>query len=144
MTVRGERVDSEVFVDLEGPLTVEADTHELHDLVTSVTQLGPYRLVLNLRGVPQLDCSGIGQLVQLNNQVHESGGTLRLVNVEGRQKRLLEVLGLLTLLQVCDNRQAATPCCRNATGSSCRPLAPPAASPDAVHPSIGGGLEPAL
>jgi anti-anti-sigma factor len=154
MRVRAERVGSAVFVDLEGPLTVEADTHQLHDLVTSVTQLGPYGVVLNLGDVPLLDCSGIGQLVQLSNQVRESGGTLILVNVDGRQRRLLQILGLLTMFHLLDSRQEATAWCQSAAGTATAPRTspssnrlsfdPPAAPADAVYPSMGGGLEPAL
>jgi hypothetical protein len=100
--------------------------------------------VLNFRGVPRLDCSGIGQLVQLDTQVRASGGALMLVNVEDRQKHLLQVLGLLTLLQVCESRQEAMTWCRSAVGAGCTRPDPPAASVDAAYLSIGRGLEPAL
>jgi anti-anti-sigma factor len=132
-----------VFVDLEGPLTVEADTRGLRELVGSVAQLGSYGLVLNFRGVPQLDCSGIGQLVELDNRVRASGGALTLVNVESRQKRLLQILGLLALLRVCESRQEAVTWCRNAVGAVSRPE-PPTTSMDAAYSPLGRGLEPAL
>jgi len=94
-------VGSTVILHLEGRLTVEEDTHPLHELLGSITGVDPWTVVLDLANVPQLDCSGIGQLVQLNHQVGRSGGVLLLVNVDRRQKRLLELLGLLEVFRVC-------------------------------------------
>ena len=114
MRVRAERVDSAWVLHLEGRLTVEEDSSQLHQLVRSMTQFEPCNVVLDLGNVAQLDCSGIGQLVQLNNQVCGSGGALTLLNVEHRQKRLLQLLELLAVLGVSDSRQEAITRCRSA------------------------------
>jgi anti-sigma B factor antagonist len=119
MRVRAERVDSAWLLHLEGRLTVEEDTRDLHELVRSMVQFDPYNLVLDLGNVEQLDCSGIGQLVQLNNQVRGSGGAFTLLNVEPRQKRLLRMLGLLTVFPVFDRRQEAIANCRRAAARAC-------------------------
>lgn len=126
LDVRAEKVDSAIVVDLEGRLTVEADTHRLDDLVRSATGLDVRHVVLDLGHVGQLDCSGIGRLVQLRNQVCARGSTFTLVNVERRQRKLLELAGLLAVFTVFDSRQEALTWCRNsaaaARGLSFRPL----------------------
>jgi anti-anti-sigma factor len=138
MRVRAERVDSAWVLHLEGRLTVEEDTRQLHELVGSMTRFDPCNVVLDFGNVGQLDCSGIGQLVQLDNQVRGSGGALTLLNVENRQKRLLQLLGLLTVFRVCDRRQEAITGCRNAAAWAWGlPSAQLEASTDAARPSIG-------
>jgi hypothetical protein len=79
-----------------------------------MTQFQPCNVVLDLGNVGQLDCAGIGQLVELSNQVCGSGGALTLLNVEHRQKRLLQLLELLAVLGVPDSRQEAITRCRSA------------------------------
>jgi anti-anti-sigma factor len=143
MQVRAERVGSAVVLDLEGRLTVEADMHQLHELVRSIVRLDGRRVVLDLGNVPQLDCSGIGQLVRLNNLVREAGGALTLVNVERRQKHLLQILGLLEAFRVFDDRQEAMAWCWSAAAADRGPaFEQPKAS--AARPSMGGVFVRAL
>jgi anti-anti-sigma factor len=107
MTVKPERVGSAVVFNLEGPLTIEADTHRLRELVWSMTRFRPRHVILNLGNVPRLDCSGIGELVQLHKRVCKSGGVLTLVNVGDRQRRLLQMVGLLAIFRICASPQEA-------------------------------------
>jgi anti-anti-sigma factor len=134
-----------VVLHLEGRLTLEADTHQLHELVRSIVRFGPCNVVLDLGNVWQLDCSGIGQLVQLRNRVCGSGGVFTLVNVERRQKRLLQILGLLAVLPVFDSRQEAIMGCRSAAAAARGlPSARLEASTDAERPSIDDVFQQAL
>lgn len=145
MRVRGERVGSAVVLHLEGRLTLEADTHRLHELVRSIVRFGPCNVVLDLGNVWQLDCSGIGQLVQLRNQVCGSSGVFALVNVERRQKRILQILGLLTVLRVVNSRQEAITGCRSAAAvAGGPPSARLEASTDAARPSSDGVFQQAV
>jgi anti-anti-sigma factor len=146
MEVRAERTGSAVVVHLEGGrLVVEEDTRELHDLVRTVTQLDPgCSVILNLGRVWQLDCSGIGQLVELGGQVWETGGVFSLFNVAPRPKRLLGMLGLLGVLPVFGSRQEAITACWSARARGCVTQAPrPEWLPVPVRPAAGGALRPA-
>jgi anti-sigma B factor antagonist len=107
MTIRVERAGAAVVVNLEGPLTIEADTRRLRALVGSLTRDSPRHVILDLRKVERLDCSGIGQLVQLHNRVRGAGGVLTLVNVDDRQRRLLQMVGLLNVFRICPSSQEA-------------------------------------
>jgi anti-anti-sigma factor len=102
MDLRLERTGPAVVVHLEkGSLVVEEDTWELRDLVRAVTVFDPgCSVVMDLGKVRQIDCSGIGQLVELGNQVREKGGVFSLTHVRVRQKHLLALLGLLKVLPV--------------------------------------------
>jgi len=105
--VRAERLGSTMILDLDGPLTADAETHPLHELVRSFTSGRAGSVVLDLGHVGQLDSYGVGELVSLYNEVRPSGSALSLVNLERHQKRLLEVSGLLRVLHVCESRQEA-------------------------------------
>ena len=107
MTVMAERAGSAVVLNLEGPLTVDADTRRLRELVGSMTRFSPRHVILDLRKVERLDCSGIGQLVQLHNRIGKSGGVLTLVNVDDRQRRLLQMVGLLNVFRISGSPQEA-------------------------------------
>ena len=89
--------EATVVFELAGRLIIEAPIQWLADLTELMTDEGRCVLVLDLRGVSQMDCSGIGQLVKLFVKVRRLGGRFALVNVQRRQRRLLDMCGLLTL-----------------------------------------------
>ena len=89
--------DATVVLEIFGRLTVEAHIQSMVDLTELMTGDGRCLLVLDLRGVSQMDCSGIGQLVRLFVKVRRLGGRFALLNVQRRQRRLLHMSGLLSL-----------------------------------------------
>jgi anti-anti-sigma factor len=107
LNVKVERSGSIIVLDLEGRLTVGADLHRLGGLTQWMSRLSGSLVILDLRGVEQLDCSGVGQLAEFHNKVHLLGGTFALVNMNDRQQCLLKVLGLLEVVPVFNNRQLA-------------------------------------
>ena len=89
--------DATVVLEVFGRLTVEARIQSMVDLTELMTGGGRCLLVLDLRGVSQMDCTGIGQLVKLFVKVRRLGGRFALLNVQRRQRRLLHTSGLLAL-----------------------------------------------
>jgi anti-anti-sigma factor len=104
MEVRVERLGPAVVLDLEGRLTIDEDTGRLHELARSSARSGSVDIVLDLGGVRQIDCSGIGQLMSVRDEVRAWGGSLALVNLAQRQRRLLQLFGLLAVLRVFESR----------------------------------------
>ena len=86
-----------VVLEVAGRLIVEAPIQSLVELTELMTRGRRCVLVLDLRGVFQMDCSGIGQLVKLFVHVRRRGGRFALVNIQRRQRRLLDMAGLLAL-----------------------------------------------
>ena len=91
-----------VVVEIAGRLIVEAPIHTLGDLTDLMRDGGRGLLVLDLRGVSQMDCSGIGQLVKLFVQVRRLGGRFALASIQRRQRRLLDLSGLLAVFPAFD------------------------------------------
>ena len=126
MDLRLEREGPAVVFRLEkGSLVVEEDTWELRDLVRAVTVFDPgCSVVLDLERVRQIDCSGIGQLVELSNQVREKGGVFALIHVRTHHKHLLALLGLLKVLPVFDSPDEAITASWSARARGCVHPAP--------------------
>jgi anti-sigma B factor antagonist len=95
-----------LVLELHGQLTVDDDIRPLWDIVETAPARGGH-LVLSLENVSRLDCTGIGELVALHRAVHEAGAVLSLVNPQPRQKRMLELVGLLRVLNVHDDLNTA-------------------------------------
>jgi anti-anti-sigma factor len=103
----------------KGRLVVEEDTSELHDLVRALTTFDPGGgVVLDLGKVSQIDCSGIGQLMEVRRQVAERGGVFALVGVAARPRRLLDLLGLLPVLPLFASTEQAVTACWSAQARS--------------------------
>ena len=102
MQVTSKKVGSAVFLDLAGNLTVDADTKDLHAAVRRLARRGVQVIVADIANVTRLDCSGIGQLIEIRNLVSESGATFGLLNVEPRHRLLLELLRVPEVCKVLD------------------------------------------
>jgi anti-anti-sigma factor len=74
-------------------------------MVRSLARIDATNLVLDLGHVCRMDSYGVGQLVEVYNEVRSGGLTLELTNVEQHQKRLFELAGLLALIPVFEPRQ---------------------------------------
>lgn len=107
MNVSAKRAGPAFLLDLDGPLTVETDTRHLHERVRTILESNASCVVFDLAQVDDLDCSGIGQLVRLQNQIRRSGGAVVLINVKDRVKRLLRLAGLLAVFPVFETWQDA-------------------------------------
>jgi anti-anti-sigma factor len=100
MRIATRRYGRAIVLDLCGPLSVTTRLTSLETLVGSVTGPAVNHVVLSLDQVGLLDASGIGELVRLRCVLRQSGTALTLVNVAPRQKKLLELVGLLGVLPV--------------------------------------------
>lgn len=107
MELHAEHVESALILHLEGRMIADSDTAWMRGAMTAFTSPGLRHALLDLARVRQLDCSGIGQLLQLREQVHGARRTFGLVGVERRQLRMLELSGLVHVFRVFANRDAA-------------------------------------
>jgi anti-anti-sigma factor len=137
MELRAERIDSAVILHLDGRMSVDADTDWMRDVMNASTDYGVRHALLDLGKVSALDCSGIGQLLRLREQVHGARRTFGLVDVDRRQKRLLELSGLVHVFRVFADCESAV----SALGLG--PPRHPSRPPEAVAPlgaAVGGRM----
>lgn len=86
---------------------METDPRPLHSAVAECTRESRKSIVLDLAGVPSLDCAGIGYLVTSYLTARSRGGTLKLLNVGARPLRLLSLARLVTVIEVYGDEEEA-------------------------------------
>jgi anti-sigma B factor antagonist len=94
-------------VDVAGRITLGEGSSALRDLIKDLVGKGQKKILLNLGEVSYIDSSGIGELVSGFTTVTNSGGALKLLNLNKRVKDLLQITKLYTVFEVHEDEAAA-------------------------------------
>lgn len=87
-----------VIVDLTGRATIGLGNDLLNAKLRQVVESGTKKILVNLSGLAQIDSSGISSIVRTFVTLERTGGTLKLLNAEGRVKEVLTVTRLLAAI----------------------------------------------
>ncbi len=79
----------------------------LRDKLLQLIQQRPERIVLDLAGVPYMDSSGIGTMVELKRRLDRIGGKLVLAGLQPRVRSLLEITRLDQFFAIVENTDEA-------------------------------------
>ena len=93
----GNRPD-QLIVVLEGDLDLYASVAFCNALISRM-EAGCPRLAVDLGGVRYLDSSGVGALIRLLQKARTLGGEVRVANLTGSPKKVLEMSNIVTLLK---------------------------------------------
>jgi anti-sigma B factor antagonist len=103
-----ERIIGHVTVlDIVGKLTMDEAAQHLKDKINSLISQRRTHIVVNLKNVPYIDSSGLGQLVASYGSVMKTDGALKLLNVNSRNHDLLSITRLVTLFESFDSEAEA-------------------------------------
>jgi anti-sigma B factor antagonist len=94
-------------VDVAGRITLGEGSSALRDTLREMVGKGQKKILLNLGEVSYIDSSGIGELVSGFTTVTNSGGALKLLNLNKRVKDLLQITKLYTVFDVHEDEAAA-------------------------------------
>ena len=94
-------------VDVAGRITLGEGSSALRDLLREMVGKGQKQILLNLGEVSYIDSSGIGELVSGFTTVTNSGGQLKLLNLNKRVKDLLQITKLYTVFDVHEDEAGA-------------------------------------
>ncbi len=94
-------------VDVAGRITLGEGSSALRDTLRDMVSKGQKRILLNLGEVSYIDSSGIGELVSGFTTVTNSGGQLKLLNLNKRVKDLLQITKLYTVFDVHEDEAGA-------------------------------------
>lgn len=94
-------------VDVAGRITLGEGSSALRDLMRELVGKGQKKILLNLGEVSYIDSSGIGELVSGFTTVTNSGGELKLLNLNKRVKDLLQITKLYTVFDVHEDEASA-------------------------------------
>lgn len=93
------RVGNVVVVDLEGKASFGTRGIDLRQIVGDLLDRGEKRILLNMAEVSYMDSSGIGDLAGSFVSVSKQGGQMKLLNLTDKIYRLLEMTGLIDIVQ---------------------------------------------
>ena len=107
MKTSNRQVDGVTIVDCSGRITLGEGSVILRDTVRDLLGKGNKKILLNLGDVNYIDSSGIGELVSGFTTVTNSGGQLKLLNLNKRVKDLLQITKLYTVFDVHEDEAGA-------------------------------------
>jgi len=97
LTISSESHDSVTLISVRGELDL-ATAPELSELTTRLLEQGDSRLVYDLSGLTFCDSTGLTVFVRAKNRIDELGGRLSLAAPSPIVHRVLDVSGLLQVL----------------------------------------------
>ena len=95
------------ILDLEGRATIGPGNDLLASELGRLVQGGARKLLVNLRGVKQVDSSSISTLVRTFVSLQNTGGSLKLLSPQGRVRAVLSLTRLLKAIPNFDDEGAA-------------------------------------
>lgn len=75
--------------------------------MTSAIAAGKRNLIVDLERVEYFSALGMGALLRGLRQARESGGEIKLIHVSGSLRRLFELSGLGSVLDICETEEEA-------------------------------------
>lgn len=115
LTTKVRQVGDVAIVDLTGKITLGENTGILRDELRSLLTQGHKNIILNMAGVTYVDSAGLGELVGAYTTATNQGGSVKLINLQGKMKDLMQITKLHTIFSIFDNEQAAVSSFGNTT-----------------------------
>jgi anti-sigma B factor antagonist len=106
-------VEGITIVDVIGRIVLGEGEALLRETITGLIANGRRKFLLNMAGVPYMDSSGLGALVETYHNVHRVGGRLQLLKLTKKLLELLEMTRLNKILELTDNEVEAVRTLRN-------------------------------
>jgi anti-sigma B factor antagonist len=101
------QVGDVTVIDVAGRITLGEGSSALREALRDLVGKGQKKILLNLGEVAYIDSSGIGELVSGFTTVTNSGGMLKLLNLNKRVKDLLQITKLYTVFDVHEDEAGA-------------------------------------
>jgi len=101
------QVGDVTVIDVAGRITLGEGSSVLRDAMRDMVSKNQKKILLNLGDVSYIDSSGIGELVSGFTTVTNSGGALKLLNLNKRVKDLLQITKLYTVFDVHEDEAGA-------------------------------------
>jgi len=101
------RIGEVTVVDLKGRVRIVGSTIALHRSVRCLVDEGKTQILLDLKGVTDIDSGGLGELISSLRTVTNRGGTLKLVHLTEKLRDLMSITKLLTVFDISEDESEA-------------------------------------
>jgi anti-sigma B factor antagonist len=102
-----QKTPEATIVELAGDVDLR-HSPSLHAALVEVANERPKRLILNLAGVPYMDSSGVGTLVEVFRRVNKYDGKMVLCGLTARVRSVFEITKLDRFFTIKDTVESAT------------------------------------
>ncbi len=100
MRLNVRQIGHVAVVDLAGKITLGEGDAVLREGVFKLLQSDQKLILLNLRKVPYMDSSGIGEMVACYKAARDKNGTVKLLNPSEKVSDLLQITRLETVFEI--------------------------------------------
>ncbi len=107
LTTKVRRVGNVAILDLSGKITLGENTGILRDELRSLMSQGSKNVVLNMADVSYVDSAGLGELVGAYTTATNQGGSVKLLNMQGKMRDLMQITKLHTIFPSFDDEKSA-------------------------------------
>ncbi len=107
MRVEVRQAEDVILVDLQGRLVSGTGDKLLRDIMDELLAENWTKIILNLSEVSKIDSAGIGELVASIKTAEHLGSKVKLLNVHGQIRDILDLSQILPLLEIYDSEQSA-------------------------------------
>jgi anti-anti-sigma factor len=95
------------ILELTGRLAIDEGEMPLRDRMKALAAQGAVKVLLDLAHVVRLDSDGLGMLVAGHLTLRRQGGTMKLLHLTPRERELMKVTKLSSVLEAFDDEDAA-------------------------------------
>jgi anti-sigma B factor antagonist len=107
LTAKTRTVGNVVIVDLDGRITLGENTGILRDELRKLLAEGNKHIILNMAQVGYVDSAGLGELVGAYTTATNQGGAVKILNMQGKMKDLLQITKLHTIFASFEDEKSA-------------------------------------
>jgi anti-sigma B factor antagonist len=100
MTCSTREIGDVTVVDLSGRITIQEGADEFRDLARELLQQQRVKLVLNMKDVPYIDSTALGELIRTYTSATRHNGSVKLLNVSQHVHQLLVITSLLSVFDL--------------------------------------------
>ncbi len=101
------RIGEVTVLDLKGRVRIVGNTIALHRSVRCLVDEGKTQILLDLKGVTDIDSGGLGELISSLRTVTNRGGTFKLVHLTEKLRELMSITKLLTVFDISEDESEA-------------------------------------
>ena len=107
MRISERTIGGVTILDIDGRITVQDGATEFREAIRQLVRRGRLNVVINLREVPYIDSTALGEIVRAYTTTSRMGGAVKLLNVDGRVHDLLVTTRLLSVFDSFDTESDA-------------------------------------
>ncbi len=107
MRIKQRSAGPVTILDLNGRMTINDGCGDVQAALSPLLKQGHTKFLLNLANVTYVDSTGIGELASVFISVRNHTGTLKLVVLTDRVRKLFEVAKLVQVIDVFDDEAEA-------------------------------------